>query len=34
MTNRISNSLSAVINVLFVAGVFGAMTIALTGTLA
>ncbi len=34
MMNRVSNSLSTVINVLFVAGVFGAMTIALSGTLA
>ena len=31
---RISSTLSAVINLLLVAGVFGAMTIALSGALA
>ena len=34
MTNRIYSSLSALVNVLLVAGVFGAMTIALNGSFA
>ena len=32
--NRLTNTLSAVINVLFVAGVFGGMLVALGGTVA
>ena len=34
MMNRVSTSLSTLVNVLFVAGVFGAMTIALGGAFA
>jgi hypothetical protein len=34
LMTRISSTLSAAINILFVAGVFGAMTIALSGALA
>ncbi|RKR03165.1 hypothetical protein C7435_1114 [Maricaulis maris] len=34
MMDRVSNSLSTLVNVLFVAGVFGAMTIALGGAFA
>jgi len=34
MMNRISNSISTLVNVLLVAGVFGAMTIALGGAFA
>ena len=32
--NRFSNTLNAVINVLFLAGAFGAMAVALGGTIA